>query len=141
MNFKNIHLPIAYRGRNKREIFLNSDLVGMNRRDSNLMSSKNRRVSHLEKWIARGYRPKLLKFSLFSSGNAHASLRITFLANSYLFDYDLQFSRTLGKNDVSFFRKIPKFYKKLSSKPVVLCRVLLAENTVVSSIKRLGSPM
>ena len=83
MNFKNIHLPIAYSGRNRREIFENSDLVGMNRRDSNLMSSKNRRVSHLEKWISRDYSPKLLKFSLFSSGNGRASLRITFLANSY----------------------------------------------------------
>ena len=40
-----------------------------------------------------------------------------------------------------FSEKSPKFYKKLSSKPVVLCRVLLGENTVASSIKRLGSPM
>ena len=55
----------------------------MNRGDSNLMSSKNRRVSHLEKWIARGYHPKLLKLSLFSSRNARASLRLTFLANPY----------------------------------------------------------
>ena len=83
MNFKNIHLPIAYSGKNRREIFKNSDSVGMNREDSNLVSSKKRRVSHLEKWIAGGYHPKLLKFSLFSSGNARASLRITFLANPY----------------------------------------------------------
>ena len=68
---------------NRREIFQNSDLLGMNRRDSNLISSKNLCVGHLEKWIARGYRPKLLKFSLFSSGNARASPRITFLANLY----------------------------------------------------------
>ena len=108
MNFKNIHLPIAYSGINRREIFQNSDLIGMNREDYNLVSSKKRRVSHLEKWIARGYHPKLLKFSLLSSGSARASLRITFLANPYwhiwlwptIFTY-------LGKNDVSFFRKIP----------------------------------
>ena len=83
MKFKNIHLPIAYSGINGREIFQNSDLVGMNREDSNLVSSKKQRVSHLEKWIARGYHPKLLKFSLFSSGNACASFRINFLANPY----------------------------------------------------------
>ena len=40
-----------------------------------------------------------------------------------------------------YSEKSPKFYKKLSSKPVVLCRVLLGENTVASSIKRLGSTM
>ena len=42
---------------------------------------------------------------------------------------------------MSFFRKFPKFYKKLSSKPVVLRRVLLGESTVASRIKRLGSPI
>ena len=143
MNFKNIHLPIAYSGITRREIFQNSDLIGMNREDSNLVSSKKRRVSHLEKWIARGYHPKLIKFSLFSSGNARASLRITFLANPYWQkpDYDLQFSRTLGEMMCHFSEKSPKFYKKLSLKPVVLCRVFLGENTVASSIKRLGSPM
>ena len=83
INFKNIRPPIAYSGVSRREIFQNSDLIGMNREDSNLVSSKKRRVSHLEKWIARGYHPKLLKFLLFSSGNARASLRITFLANPY----------------------------------------------------------
>ena len=83
MNFKNIHLPIAYSGINRREIFKNSDLVGMNREDSNLVSSKNDVSAILEKWIACGYHPKLLKFSLFSSGNTRASLRITFLANPY----------------------------------------------------------
>ena len=80
MNFKNIHLPIAYSGINRRQIFQNSYLVGMNRGDSNLVSSKNRRVSHLEKRIARGNHPKLLKIF---SGNARASLRITFLTISY----------------------------------------------------------
>ena len=80
MHLKNIHLPIVYSGINR--IFQNSDLVGMSREDSNLVSIKKPRVSHLEKWIARGY-PKLLKFSLFSSGNARASLWITFLANPY----------------------------------------------------------
>ena len=55
----------------------------MDRRDSNLISSKNPRDGYLEKWIARGYRPKLLNFLLFSSGNARASLRMTFLANPY----------------------------------------------------------
>ena len=83
MNFQKIHLPIAYSGISRREIFQNSDLIGMNREDSYLVSSKKRRVSHLEKWIARGYHPKLLKFSLFSSGNARATLWITFLANPY----------------------------------------------------------
>ena len=48
MNFKNIHLPIAYSVINRREIFQNSDLVEMNREDSNLMSSKKRRVI----WLA-----------------------------------------------------------------------------------------
>ena len=62
MNFKTIHLPIAYSGRNRREIFQNSDLVGMNRRDSNLISSKNPRAGHLVKWIACGCRPKIIKF-------------------------------------------------------------------------------
>ena len=61
MNFKNIRLPIAYSGVSRREIFQNSDLIGMN----------------------RGYQSKLLKFSLFCSGNARASLRITFLSNPY----------------------------------------------------------
>ena len=37
----------------------------MNQRDSSLISSKNPRVGHLEKWISRGYRPKLLKFRRF----------------------------------------------------------------------------
>ena len=83
MNLKNIRLPIAHSCVSRREIFHNSDLIGMNREDSNLVSSKKRRVSHLEKWITRGYHPKLLKFSLFSGGNARASLRITFLANPY----------------------------------------------------------
>ena len=53
MNFKNIHLPIAYSGINRRKIFQNSDLVGMNQEGSNLVLSKQRRVSHLEKWLAR----------------------------------------------------------------------------------------
>ena len=83
MNFKNIHLPIVYSGINRREIFQNSDLVGKNREDSFMVSSEKRHVSHLEKWIARGYQPKLLNFLLFSSGNACAFLRITFLANLY----------------------------------------------------------
>ena len=83
MNVKNIHLPIAYSGISRREIFKNSDLIGMNREDSSLLSNKKRRVSHHEKWIARGYHPKFLNFLLFSSGNARASLRITFLANPY----------------------------------------------------------
>ena len=39
-NFKNIRLPIAYSGVSRREIFQNSDLIGMNREDSNLVSSK-----------------------------------------------------------------------------------------------------
>ena len=55
----------------------------MNQEDSNLVSGKKRRVSHLEKWIARGYHPELLNFLLFHSGNTRASLRITFLANPY----------------------------------------------------------
>ena len=83
MKFKNIHLPIAYSGVSRREIFQNSDLIGMNRENPNLVSSKKRRVSHLEKWIGRGYHPKLLNFPLFSSGNACASLRITSLADPY----------------------------------------------------------
>ena len=83
MNVKNIHLPIAYSGISRREIFKNSDLIGMNREDYNLLSNKKRRVSRHEKWIARGYHSKFLKFLLFSSGNARASLRITFLANPY----------------------------------------------------------
>ena len=44
MKFKNIHLSIAYSGINRREIFQNFDLVVMNREDSNLVSSKKRRV-------------------------------------------------------------------------------------------------
>ena len=36
------------------------------------------------------------------------------------------------------WKKSPKFYKKLSSKPVVLRRVLLGESTVASKIKRQG---
>ena len=47
----------------------------------------------------------------------------------------------LEKMMCHFFEKSPKFYKKLSSKPVVLHRVLLSESTVASTIKRLGSPM
>ena len=62
MNFKNIRLPIAYSGVSRREIFQNSNLIGMNREDCNLVSSKKRCVRHLEKWIARGYQLKLLKF-------------------------------------------------------------------------------
>ena len=46
-----------------------------------------------------------------------------------------------GKNNVSFFRKIPQILQKLSSKPVVLRRVLLGESTVANLIKCLGSPM
>ena len=49
MNFKNIRLPIAYSGVSRREIFQNSNSIGMNREDSNLVSSKKRRVRHLEK--------------------------------------------------------------------------------------------
>ena len=40
MNFKNICLPIAYSGVSRREIFQNSDLVGMNREDSNLVEQE-----------------------------------------------------------------------------------------------------
>ena len=47
----------------------------------------------------------------------------------------------LEKMMCHFFEKSPEFYKELSSKPVVLCRVLLDEITVASRIKRLGSPM
>ena len=49
MNFKNIRLPIAYSGISRREIFQNSGLIGLIREDSNLVSSKKRHVSHLEK--------------------------------------------------------------------------------------------
>ena len=48
MNFKNIHLPIAYSVINRRKIFQNSDLVGMIREASNMMSSEKRRVI----WLA-----------------------------------------------------------------------------------------
>ena len=44
----------------------------------------------------------------------------------------------LEKMMCHFFEKSPKFYKKLSLKPVVLRRVLLGESTVASTIKRLG---
>ena len=47
----------------------------------------------------------------------------------------------LEKMMCHFFEKSPKFYKKLSSKPVVLRRMLLGENTAANRIERLGSPM
>ena len=47
----------------------------------------------------------------------------------------------LEKMMCHFSEKSTKSYKKLSSKPVVLRRMLLGENTVASRIKRLGSPM
>ena len=40
-----------------------------------------------------------------------------------------------------FSEKFPKFYEKLSLKPVVLRRALLSENTVASRIKQLWSPV
>ena len=61
MNFKNIRLPIAYSGVSRREICQNSDLIGMYRVDSNLVSSNKRRVSHLEKMDRTWLSIKIIK--------------------------------------------------------------------------------
>ena len=61
MNFKNIRLPIAYSGVSRREIFQNFYLIGMNGEDSNLVSSRKRRVSHLEKMDHRWLSSKIIK--------------------------------------------------------------------------------
>ena len=61
MNFKNIRLPIAYSGVSRREIFKNSDLIWMNPEDSNLVSSKKRRVSHPEKMDRTWLSIKIIK--------------------------------------------------------------------------------
>ena len=61
MNFKNIRLPIAYSGVSRREIFQNSNLIGMNREDFNLVSSKKRRVRHLEKMDRTWLSIKIIK--------------------------------------------------------------------------------
>ena len=61
MNFKIIRLPIAYSGVSRRKIFQNSDLIGMNREDSNLVLSKKRRVSHLEKMDRTWLSYKIIK--------------------------------------------------------------------------------
>ena len=66
---------------------------------------------------SHGYRPKLLKFSLFSSRNARASLRITFLANSYwhiwlwptIFTYlGNKWCVILPKNPLNFTKNYPR---------------------------------
>ena len=64
MNFKNIRLPVAYSGVSRRETFQNSDLIGMNREYSNLVSSKKRRVSHLEKMDRTWLSIKMIIFVL-----------------------------------------------------------------------------
>ena len=61
MNFKNIRLPIAYSGVSRREIFQIFYLIGMNPEDSNLVSSRKRRVSHLEKIDHRWLSSKIIK--------------------------------------------------------------------------------
>ena len=71
MNFKNIHLPIAYSGINRREIFKNSDLVGMNREDSNLVSSKNDVSAILKKMDRMWLSSKIIKiFAVFQRKHA-----------------------------------------------------------------------
>ena len=94
MNFKNIRLLIAYSGVSRREIFQNSNLIGMNREDSNLVSSKKRRVRHLEKMDRTWLLIKIIK--IFT---------------------------VLQRKHACFFPKNPlNFIKKLSLKPVVLRR-------------------
>ena len=61
MNFKNIRLPIAYSDVSRREIFQNSHLIWMNREGSNLVSSKTRRVRHLEKMDRMWLSIKIIK--------------------------------------------------------------------------------
>ena len=75
MNFKNIRLPIAYSGVSRREIFQNSNLIGMNREDSNLVSSKKRRVRHLKKMDRTWLSIKIIKiFAVLQRKRAWLSL-------------------------------------------------------------------